>query len=177
MGKHSRRGDTKAQRYESYRIEAAEYVSNRDDKIAEIVADICRKHPRLPEAEARRIVTEHWAIMERDNDVPNMVRSKYLGYDERGLIDRVQARLRDRLRSSLPDSLPSTLADRLTGSLSTADSVESGRFVADRVSEAVRQIAAASGQSEDYVQAAIDDVMRNVPAAIDHARRTIRSGW
>lgn len=109
MGQRPSRGNTQRERYESYRIDAIDYVNNRDAKIAEVVADIRGKYPRLPEAEARRIVAEHWAGMEAANDVGNMVRSEYLGYDERAMIGRLNERVRTRITSNLDNTLQAAL--------------------------------------------------------------------
>lgn len=97
------RGNTKAQKYESYRIDAITYVTNRDGKIDEIVEDICRKNPRLSRFEARRIVVEHWAQMEAEHDVRNTVRSLDLGFDERALMTKVNRRI------ARPNALDETL--------------------------------------------------------------------
>ncbi len=103
MARKPSRGNTKAQKYESYRIDAIDYVTNRDGKIDEIVEDICRKNPRLSRFEARRIVTEHWAKMEQENDVRNTVRSLDLGFDERALMQRVNKSI------ARPNALDQTL--------------------------------------------------------------------
>lgn len=112
-------GTKRGRQYESFRIKAHDYVRGRDAKIDELVADIRAKYPRLPEAEARRIVVEHWAAMEQANDVRNTVRSLDLGFDERELIGRLNGRLKDRLRSPLPSALPDRLSDALRGPSST----------------------------------------------------------
>lgn len=156
MTRNKSRGNTRSAKYESYRLEAIDYVTNRDAKIDEMVADIRRKYPRLPETEARRIVTEHWAALERVNDVRNTVRSLDLGYDERRMIDRLNGRLQGRLASKLPDRLPSRLPD----TLKTATGGPGSDELAKAIEVAAREISAATAASTDDVR--------------DHLRRVTR---
>jgi hypothetical protein len=145
------RGNTQRAKRESYRVEAIQYVEGRDRKIDEIVADLTRKYPRLSEANARRIVVEHWAKMERDHDVRNTVRSLDMGYDERAMLDRLNARLRDKL--------PDRLADRLPGGSSEPLSAISDAETAAIVERAARSLSAASAVSIDEVRSHLRRVM------------------
>lgn len=115
MPRRTNRGNTKAQKYQSYRVDAIDYVKNRDAKINEIVADTMRKNPNASEARVRALVTQEWANMEARNNVRNTVRSLDLGYDERKMIDRLNDLLSGTLRDRLDATLASLLRSKLKG--------------------------------------------------------------
>jgi hypothetical protein len=158
-----RRGNTKQAKYESYRLDAINYVNDRDAKIVEITADIMRKYPRIDEAEARRLVVEHFAALERANDTRNAVRSLDLGFDERAFLERVNARLNRRPQLQIPDRLseilrgPSDRPDAAEASI--ADPLSSEAVAA--IYDASRDLAAVMGGGDVDARYHIYNVIRS----------------
>lgn len=114
MPRRNRRGNTLGQKYESYRLDAVTYVTNRDQKIEEMVADLHRKYPRQPIAYLRSLVVAQWAELEAANDVRNTVRSLDIGFDERGLMDRINRKIGAGDRG-MPEATVHALESLLTG--------------------------------------------------------------
>ena len=160
MARNKSRGHTKTARHESYRIDAITYVQDRDAKIDEIVADIKRKYPYIAEADARRIVVEHWAALERNNDMRNTVRSLDFGYDERAMLDRLNGRLNGKLNDRFRDKIADSLSSRLPGVPITAYDGPDREEIREVIERAARAISVSTVASVDDVRSMLRQLVQ-----------------